>query len=673
MGVSPPPIALAGLPQVDSGFVGRQTELSQLAEVLRPIRGGGHPYIVSAVAGLAGVGKTALAVKAARNSLDADWFPGGVLFLNLEGYSSNGAIEPLAALSTLLQALGVPGAYIPSGQAGREALYRSELAKREAVLVVLDNAASSEQVRPLLPSDLPHKVLVTSRHTLADLGARQFDLDVLSEIEARSMVDSALKTAFPQDRRGQAEELTELVRICGRLPLALSIISAILVRDRDRAVCELAKSLEDQTTRFAKIAYGRNHQVRAAFDLSYHLLESDESRLFRLLSLNPGREFSVEAAATLADLPSDQTLELLRSLRNAHLILAGNQSGRYRMHDVVRLYAVEKSKELTKRSVSRSTRRLCDYYRGAAVSAAGWLDATTLASPDRSRFPAQSDAIAWLRNERSSLLGIIRIANDRKMHVCVEDIARALVAFLVNDGRADECVRLCELAIASARRRRATNSEGNFLGFLGWALREQGHHGAATECFGLAVALFQRSRSVKQEAYALGWLGLAATAANNFDDAQEYYLRALDIHRSLHDDHGGGTTLINLGEVYGKRGWYNAARECFRRALTIFGDCEDRYGEAEALIHMGQLDSAQMAFESCRDHHERAVGIFQELGLHYRAAQALVELGVMARDARQPEAYEYYRDRAVEIAAQAGDPPLVEGLRKYEQQLRSDA
>ncbi|MGO4760490.1 AAA family ATPase, partial [Streptomyces sp. 2MCAF27] len=176
--------ALAGLPPGDGEFVGRQSELALLAAVLCPDTGDSRPLAVSAIAGLPGVGKTALAVKAARNAVNAGWFPRGVLFLDLEGYARSGPVEPFAALSTLLHALGVPGADVPPDRGGREVLYRSRLAERaEAVLIVLDNASSSDQVRPLLPGGLPHKVLVTSRHTLADLGARQCDLDVLTEVE----------------------------------------------------------------------------------------------------------------------------------------------------------------------------------------------------------------------------------------------------------------------------------------------------------------------------------------------------------------------------------------------------------------------------------------------------------------------------------------------------------
>ncbi|MGO4427684.1 tetratricopeptide repeat protein, partial [Streptomyces sp. MCAF7] len=170
-----------------------------------------------------------------------------------------------------------------------------------------------------------------------------------------------------------------------------------------------------------------------------------------------------------------------------------------------------------------------------------WLDTATLASPDRSRFPEQRDAITWLGNERGNLLGVIAIAEERQYHACVEDIARALVAFFINDGRADECLPLCERVLDSAQRRKATGSQGNFLGFLGWALREQGRTEDATRCFASALELFRRCGSPEQEGCALGWLGLAAAAAGDFDRAREHYLRALDIHREWHDAHGEGT------------------------------------------------------------------------------------------------------------------------------------
>ncbi|MGP4111092.1 ATP-binding protein [Streptomyces sp. 4N509B] len=673
-----PPTALAGLPPLDGGFVGRRSELARLAAALRPDADGGTPAAVCVVAGLGGVGKTALAVHAARSAVDAGWFPGGVLFLNLEGYAPDDAtVAPFAALATLLHALGVAGTDIPPEQAAREALYRSRLAERERpVLIVLDNASSSAQVRPLLPGGLPHRVLVTSRHTLADLGARQFDLDVLTQAEGESMVAGALRTAFPGDQRGaEAGGIAELVRLCGRLPLALGIVGAVLVRDRDRTVRELVTSLEDETTRLGRISYGGSAGVRAAFDLSYGLLDPDEARLFRLLPLHPGQEFGAEAVAALADRPLGQTVELLRSLRSAHLVLTGDRSGRYRMHDMVRLYATERSREVSARGRDRARHHLCDHYREAASSAVTWLEGDARTYADRGRFAGRADAVTWLGRERGNLTGVVHLAHAMRRDAVVEDVTYALAAFLVNDGRPGECVPLYELAVDAARRRGDPVSEGNLLGFLGWALREQGLPEAAAERFRRALALARRSGRREQEAYALDWLGLAATAAGDLDTARDHHLRALALHRRLANDDGEAVTLVNLGEVEGMRGRYEEAWACLERALALYRGAENRYGEAETLIHMGEAAFAQGDFASCRRHHEEAVGILEDLCLWHRAARTLVELGVMARDAGRAGAEEragpedFWR-RAVEVAARDGDPEVARNVTARVARLR---
>ncbi|ONF74987.1 hypothetical protein AVR91_0200225, partial [Amycolatopsis keratiniphila subsp. keratiniphila] len=197
------PAALAGLPPANADFTGRTADLSRIADVLRPSPEGA-PVAVSSVAGLAGVGKTTLAVKSAHDAVGAGWFPGGALFVDMQGYSAGNRLDPGEALSMLLQALGVAAKHIPPALPAREVLYRSQLAGRKArVLVVVDNASSADQVRPLVPS-APHSVLVTSRHKLGDLhGARKIDLDVLPETEAVAMLDAAVRTANPGETSGR--------------------------------------------------------------------------------------------------------------------------------------------------------------------------------------------------------------------------------------------------------------------------------------------------------------------------------------------------------------------------------------------------------------------------------------------------------------------------------------
>ena len=190
------PVALAQLPALVAGFTGREAELAQIAGLLDPAAGAGA-VVVSAVAGLAGVGKTALAVQAGHAARAAGWFPGGVLFIDLHGYDE-APVQPGQALDALLRALGVPGEHIPPGAEERAGLYRSALAQiSDPVLMIADNASSEAQVRPLLPGPGPHRVIVTSRHTLAGLGARLLDVTVLDQAAAVALLDEALRAARP--------------------------------------------------------------------------------------------------------------------------------------------------------------------------------------------------------------------------------------------------------------------------------------------------------------------------------------------------------------------------------------------------------------------------------------------------------------------------------------------
>ena len=226
------PVALAQLPPLVSGFTGREAELAQVAGLLDPA-GDAGAVVVSAVAGLAGVGKTALAVHAAHAAQAAGWFPGGVLFIDLHGYDQ-APVQPGQALDALLRALGVPGEHIPDGTEQRAGLYRSVLAQIGApVLIVADNASAEAQVRPLLPGPGPHRVIVTSRHTLAGLGARLLDVTVLDQAAAVALLDGALQAARPGDDRisGDPAAAGRLAEVCGGLPLALQITAALLVAD----------------------------------------------------------------------------------------------------------------------------------------------------------------------------------------------------------------------------------------------------------------------------------------------------------------------------------------------------------------------------------------------------------------------------------------------------------
>jgi hypothetical protein len=287
------PLALAQLPAIPGNFTGRDDELTVLAELLDPARAA-ETLQVAEVAGLPGVGKTALAIAAGHAAEKLEWYPGGVLFLDLHGYDQS-SVGPAQALDALLRALGVLGEHIPSDAETRAALYRSMLARiTDPMLVVLDNASSEEQVRLLLPGVTQHRVIVTSRHTLAGLDARLVDVSALDETASAKLLDASLRKARPSDDRisGDPDSAARLARVCGGLPLALQITAALLKADRARTAGELADDLASERERLERLRYQDGSgegtlSVAAAFDLSYRQLDSETGRVFRLMALNP--------------------------------------------------------------------------------------------------------------------------------------------------------------------------------------------------------------------------------------------------------------------------------------------------------------------------------------------------------------------------------------------------
>jgi hypothetical protein len=377
------PVALAQLPLPVPGFTGRGTELSQVTALLDPAQVAGTAVAV-AVAGMAGVGKTALAIQAGHAARAAGWFAGGVVFIDLHGYDET-PVQPGQALDALLRALGIPGEHVPPGEEERGGLWRSVLAQiSEPVLIIADNASTEAQVRPLLPGSGPHKVLVTSRHTLAGLSARLLDVAVLDDEAGVALLSEALRVARLDDRRisddpGAAGRVTGL---CGGLPLALRITAALLIADPGLAVSELADELADEIHRLEVLEYDDGSgasalSVKAAFELSYRKLNQATARLFRLLPVNPGPDVSTATAAVLVGWPVNRTRKLIGRLVGAHLVeAAAGAAGRWRMHDLLRLYARQLSEAHADRDGrDQARKRMLDYYRKTTAAAAAYLEA----------------------------------------------------------------------------------------------------------------------------------------------------------------------------------------------------------------------------------------------------------------------------------------------------------
>ncbi|MFI1398030.1 ATP-binding protein [Streptomyces sp. NPDC020681] len=409
-GTGPVPQATAALPAGPAHLVGRTGEAEQLLELLDPAgQGPSAAVVVFAVSGLAGIGKTALALHVAHEAVVRNWYPGGVLFVNLRGYDPEGQVTGGQALAALLRALGVREEDLPSTTDEQAAVYRSELARMadqgRRVLVVADNASTAAQVSALIPARREHRLLVTSRDILAALPARQLGLDELAPDPARELIGTSLTRARPDDTRParECEALEEVVRHCGRLPLALEIAAARLTGDPGFSLAELASELADTRGRLEHLRYddgGHSLAVRAAFEGSYRRLDPEQALLFRLLSLNPGPDVSTDSAGALIGRPARGLLAGLA--RTALLSEQPVGGGRWRMHDLIRLYAAELAEGDSAQARAKAVDRLLEHY-STTFEAASALLADLPQERNGRRFGSRSEALGWIRSERANL------------------------------------------------------------------------------------------------------------------------------------------------------------------------------------------------------------------------------------------------------------------------------
>lgn len=612
------PTALNALPARAAGFTGRGDEMGELLRAFDPSVGGGGavPVLVAALSGLGGIGKTSLAVEAAHEARRRGWFPGGVLFLDLHGYDDD-PVTGKQALEALLRALGVEPEHIPLGVDARGALYRSVLAERGrergAVLVLADNASSADQVRPLLPGDARHRLLVTSRGKLPQLGARLLALDELSPGEALELLDRALRIADPDDSRvvEEAEEAGLVASRCGYLPLALQIAAALLVLDRDKAVAELALELAEFRDRLAYLDDGER-SVRAAFDLSYRRLPADRARLLRLISLAPGSEVTIEAVTALAGEEASPT-RALEALARAHLVGRGSGRGRWALHDLVRAFGVglvAEGADLREEGEQARERLLEFYWRwaDAADDRLRWLPGR----PEPERFADRWQALAWLDGERAALVGAVQWAGEERHARQAMGLASCLAGYLRWRRYFADGVAVAGAAREASHRAGDREGEARAWGNLGNALREAGRVEEAIKALTCARDMYQAVGDYRDEGIAWNNLGLALQEAGQVEEAIDAHTRARDLHQAVGDRHGEGMAWNNLGLALREVGRVEEAIDAHTRARDLYQVIGDRHLEGStwnnlgvALRAAGRVEEAIEAYgkslESCRE------------------------------------------------------------------------
>ncbi|MEU5858931.1 tetratricopeptide repeat protein [Nocardiopsis dassonvillei] len=610
--------------------------------------------VVSALAGMGGVGKTALALAAGAIAHYKEWFCAH-LYVDLRGYTpGTEQLSAEAALDVLLRQMGVDPQDIPPEVAERSAFYRSALTKlsqaderHRPVLVVADNARSTAQVRPLLPGPGRHRLVATTRGGLHSLtGARHLDLDVLDPEGSLALLTFALTTNDPKDPRvADQEALRRLAWLCGHLPLALEIAAAQLARKPRLSPGRLAERLEQATSRVDKLKdpgpdAERSRALRAVFDTSLDQLSPQEVRVFLLVASAPGPTTSTTSSAVLTGFPEDEVEETLEELEAAHL-LTQPAPGRWGAHDLLADHATTHPRPPEDRD--HATARLLDHYTvtaGAADVRLGTLPRNLI--PDR--FPDQKTALAWLDAERTTLvtaalaapaIGHIEAAIGLPLHL----------ASYLNRGRHFEDmaqVSLCAQKTAHANKNHF--SEGLAWNNLGLALRAMRRFDDAIDAIKNAHVLFRKINNTLGEAQALNNLGLTLLDMRQIEDAIKFLREAELAFRQTNSIHERAQALNNLGTALRQSGKAKEAIEALARAGKMYSQVEDAYGHAAALNNLGSalrdacrfreaidtLKQADSAFRQANDIHGQAqawgnIGAtLQQLGQFDEAAEAFI-------------------------------------------------
>jgi DNA-binding SARP family transcriptional activator/Tfp pilus assembly protein PilF len=632
----PERVAPHQLPAGPRLFAGREGELSALTGLLAEVGGPRGAVVISAIAGTAGVGKTALAVHWAHQV--ADRFPDGQLYVNLRGYDPGQPMPATDALAGFLRALGMPGQDIPPEAEERAARYRSLLAGRR-MLVVLDNAGEVGQVRLLLPGTQASVTVVTSRDALAGLvardGAQRLDLDLLPLAEAVGLLRALIGARVDADPAAAAV----LAAQCSRLPLALRVAAELAAARPAAGLAELAGELADQQRRLDLLDAGGDPQtaVRAVFSWSYRHLDAAAARAFWLLSLHPGADLDRYAAAALTGTTRERACQLLDRLSRAHLIQP-TRPGRHAMHDLLRAYGQELSADGDGKDERRGAlTRLFDYYLHTAAAAMNTLfpvesgDRPSIPLPAALALPATEHpaaARAWLDRELANLVAVAIHSAADGWPGHTTRLAATLFRYLDSGGHISEAVTVHSHARSAATQISDRAAEAEALTSLGVANLRQGRFQQATGHLKQALRLCQQIGDRGGEARVLIDLGLVDLRQSRYEQGRDGLQLAVAVYREIGDQSGEARALANLGIIERRLGRYQRASECLRRALAVCRATGDRLSQAPVLTNLGLVDLQLGRCQKAVGHHRQALTLFRETGNHNGEAHALSNLGV---------------------------------------------
>lgn len=651
------------LPASPGVFAGRTAQLARLDDQLgdagRP-DGAGSPVVISSIGGGGGVGKTWLALRWAH--ANADRFPDGQLYVNLRGFDP--AADPVgwpAAVRGFLEALGVEPARVPADPEAQASLYRTLVAGRR-LLVVLDDARDAATVIPLLPGTPTSAVLVTSRRQLATLvtthGARPLPLDVLPDDEAYELIVRQVGAARVA---GQPEAVADILRFCGGLPLALGIVAARAALHPDLPLSSVAEELTTAVRPLDALAGDEaTTNLRVVLSRSLAALTPAAAEVFTLLGLAPGPDISRAAAAGLTARTPDELRPSLRELVDAHLVQE-HVAGRYRMHDLVRTYAVERAAG-DPAGCRSALCRLVDHHLHTAHAAALLLspqrDPLTLAPAAAGvaaeRLDDLTAALAWFTREHQVLLAIIEYAAGNGLDTAAGQLSWTLATYFDRQGHWHDWATVARRAVGSTRRSgdrpaqaqahrllagacsnlgRYAEAQRNLLAALDLFAALGDDEGRAHTHFDLgmlhdrqrqprealpharrSLALYERVGGPLKQAVALNAIGWYHSQLGEHHDAITYCRRALALSEQAGSAYGQANTWDSIGFAHHHLGEYEQAVDCFRQALALFTEIGDRHAEGIMLDHLGDTWAAAGRTDAARDAWRRSLALYEQLG-----------------------------------------------------------
>jgi DNA-binding SARP family transcriptional activator/Tfp pilus assembly protein PilF len=631
------PVTPRQLPADIDGFTGREAALKALDDLISEADGpANQAVVISAIAGTAGVGKTALAVRWAHQV--ADRFPDGQLYVNLRGFHASGpAVEPAEAIRGFLDALGVPARRVPSDLDAQAGLYRSLLAGKR-MLILLDNARDAEQARPLLPGTRTCLAVVTSRNQLTSLvatdAARPLVLDLLSIDESRELLARRLG---PDRVTAEPAAADEIITSCARLPLALAVAAARAATRPGFPLATLAAELRDAGYGglAALTAGDPSTDVRTVFSWSYRTLTAGAARLFRLLGLHPGPDISRPATASLAGLPEPEVRGPLAELCRAHL-LAEPEPGRFASHDLLRAFASELAEAHDPEAARRAARhRMLDHYLHTANTAAMRLvpqrDPISPPAAQPGVCPEHLDdhvqAQGWLTAERSVLLAAVEQAYHRGFDVHAWQLAWSLTSFLDRRGEWCELTAVVQVGLAAATRLGDPAAEAFTCRNRAVPLARQGRYAEAGAYLERALARFRELGDLPNQARTRLGFAQSAGRCGRPAEALEHTRVALDLYGAAGHLGGQAEALNGIGWFYAQLGDHEQALFHCQQALVGLREVGDRRGEAGTLDTIGYAHHHLGRHRPAVTYLDRACAIYQELGEHYYLADTLVHLG----------------------------------------------